>query len=147
MAANSQKATEYANYHKTEFLSDLKDFLRIPSISTDPVRQADMVRAAEWLKQQLASLGFENSKIFNTQRHPIVYGDYLKAGPVAPTILVYGHYDVQPVDPLELWATNPFDPIEKGRELFGRGASDMKGQVIASLKALEIDFENRATAG
>ncbi|MGD0004604.1 MAG: dipeptidase [Anaerolineaceae bacterium] len=137
MAANSQKATEYAHYHKIEFLSDLKDFLNIPSISTDPDHQADMVRAAEWLKQQLASLGFDNLKIFNTKRHPIVYGDYLQAGPVAPTILVYGHYDVQPVDPIELWATNPFDPIEKGQELYGRGASDMKGQVISSLKALE----------
>lgn len=137
MAANSQKATAYAHSHKTEFLSDLKDFLRIPSISTDPDHQADMVRAAEWLKQQLGNLGFENSRIFNTQRHQIVYGEYLRAGPVAPTILVYGHYDVQPVDPLELWATKPFVPIEKGQKLYGRGASDMKGQVIASLKAFE----------
>jgi acetylornithine deacetylase/succinyl-diaminopimelate desuccinylase-like protein len=137
MAANSQKAIKYAHLHKIGFLNDLKDFLKIPSISTDPERQADVAHAAEWLKLQLASLECENIQIFSTPRHPIVYGDYLKAGPAAPTILVYGHYDVQPVDPLDLWETDPFDPTKKGSELFGRGASDMKGQIIASLKAIQ----------
>ena len=79
MAANSQKAIDYAHSHSTEFLSDLKDFLYIPSISTDPEHQNDMLRAAEWLKHQLAGLGFENKQIFPTPRHPVVYADFLKA--------------------------------------------------------------------
>ena len=137
MAANSQKAIDYAHNHKSGFLSDLKEFLRIPSISTDPGHQADIVLAAKWLKNHLENLGCENSEVYSTQRHPVVYADYLKAGPAAPTILIYGHYDVQPVDPLELWTTNPFDPTEKNNALFGRGASDMKGQIIASIKAIE----------
>jgi acetylornithine deacetylase/succinyl-diaminopimelate desuccinylase-like protein len=111
MAASSQKAIEYAHNHKTVFLNELKDVLRIPSISTDPDHQADMVRTAEWLKLQLAGLGFENLQIFPTQKHPIVYGDYIKAGKAAPTILIYGHYDVQPVDPVDLWTTDPFEPL------------------------------------
>ena len=137
MAANSQKAIEYAHSHTDRFLSDLKDLLRIPSISTDPSRQSDMFHAAEWLKQQLENLDCENIQIFPTPGHPVVYGDFLKAGPQAPTVLIYGHYDVQPVDPVDLWDSNPFEPTEKGHELVGRGSSDMKGQVVASLKALE----------
>jgi acetylornithine deacetylase/succinyl-diaminopimelate desuccinylase-like protein len=137
MAANSQNAIGYAHSHTTGFLADLKDFLCIPSISTDPDHQTDMVIAAKWLKHQLLSLGCENVQIFPTQRHPVVYGEVLQAGPQAPTVLVYGHYDVQPVDPVDLWETNPFEPTEKGKSLFGRGASDMKGQVVASLKAVE----------
>ncbi len=137
MAANSQKAIEYAHSHTDQFLSDLKDLLRIPSISTDPSRQSDMFHAAEWLKQQLENLDCENIQIFPTPGHPVVYGDFLKAGPQAPTVLIYGHYDVQPVDPVDLWDSNPFEPTEKGHELVGRGSSDMKGQVVASLKALE----------
>ena len=137
MAANSQKAIEYARTHNSEFLGDLKELLRIPSISTDPQHQADMMKAAEWLKNQLGMLGCEHLEIFPTQRHPVVYADYLKAGPAAQTVLIYGHYDVQPVDPLDLWETDPFNPVEKNNELSGRGASDMKGQVIASIKALE----------
>ena len=137
MAANSQKALEYAHQHNAEFLSDLKELLRIPSISTDPAHQADMVLTATWLKRQLTNLGCEHAEIFPTQRHPVVYADYIRAGATAPTILIYGHYDVQPVDPVGLWKTNPFDPIEQGNQLFSRGASDMKGQVVASIKAVE----------
>jgi acetylornithine deacetylase/succinyl-diaminopimelate desuccinylase-like protein len=137
MTAKSQIAIEYAHSHSTGFLSDLKDFLCIPSISTDPEHHSDMLRAAEWLTHQLAGLGFENIQIFPTPLHPVVYADFLKAGTAAPTVLIYGHYDVQPVDPLELWDSAPFDPTEKASALFARGSSDMKGQIIASLKALE----------
>ncbi len=137
MAAHSEKAIAFAHAHKAAFLSDLNEILRIPSVSTDPAHQADMQRAAEWLSSHLASLGFEHLQIFPTQRHPIVYAEHLHGGPTAPTILIYGHYDVQPVDPVDLWSTQPFEPAENGQELFARGASDMKGQVIASIKALE----------
>ena len=137
MAGDSQNAIEYAHSHTTEFLEALKHFCQIPSISTDPDHQDDMVRAAEWLKQQLENLGSENTQIFPTPRHPVVYGEILKAGAQVPTVLIYGHYDVQPVDPVELWDTNPFDPTEKDHMLVSRGSSDMKGQVVASLKALE----------
>jgi acetylornithine deacetylase/succinyl-diaminopimelate desuccinylase-like protein len=83
------------------------------------------------------SLGFENVKILPTARHPVVYGESLKAGSDKPTVLIYGHYDVQPAEPLELWGTPPFEPTKHGENLYGRGASDMKGQVVASLKAVE----------
>jgi acetylornithine deacetylase/succinyl-diaminopimelate desuccinylase-like protein len=136
MTDHRNAAVEYARAHKAEFLTALKDFLSIPSVSTDPDCAGDVRRAAEWVAERLRGMGIANVQIFPTARHPIVYGESLRAKG-APTVLVYGHYDVQPVDPLELWDSGPFDATLVGDNLFARGASDMKGQVMASLNALE----------
>jgi acetylornithine deacetylase/succinyl-diaminopimelate desuccinylase-like protein len=129
-------AIQYAHNHQDEFLATLKDFVSIPSISTDPEHAGDMAAAANWAAGQLRDLGMQNIQIFPTALHPVVYGEWLGA-PGRPTVLIYGHYDVQPVDPLELWKTPPFEPAVVGENLYGRGASDMKGQDVAVFKALE----------
>ena len=130
-------ALSYAQEHKDQILDELIEFVSIPSVSTDPEKKTEMQRAAQWVANQMHSLGFENVKILPTARHPVVYGESLKAGSDKPTVLIYGHYDVQPAEPLELWGTPPFEPTQHGENLYGRGASDMKGQVVASLKAVE----------
>jgi len=130
-------ALSYAQEHKDQILDELIEFVSIPSVSTDPEKKTEMQRAAQWVANHLLSLGFENVKILPTARHPVIYGESLKAGSDKPTVLIYGHYDVQPAEPLELWGTPPFEPTQHGENLYGRGASDMKGQVVASLKAVE----------
>lgn len=130
-------ALSYAQENKDQILDELIEFVSIPSVSTDPEKKTEMQRAAQWVANQMHSLGFENVKILPTARHPVVYGESLKAGSDKPTVLIYGHYDVQPAEPLELWGTPPFEPTQQGENLYGRGASDMKGQVVASLKAVE----------
>jgi acetylornithine deacetylase/succinyl-diaminopimelate desuccinylase-like protein len=135
-------ALQYAQEHREAFLEDLKTFVRIPSISTDPESKLEMQRAAEWVADELRTLGMEHVDIYPTKGHPVVYGDLLKAGPDKPTVLLYGHYDVQPAEPLELWESPPFEPEQRGENLYGRGASDMKGQVIASMKAIEALVHN-----
>jgi acetylornithine deacetylase/succinyl-diaminopimelate desuccinylase-like protein len=130
-------AVEYAHKNREMFLENLKALVAIPSVSTDPERTGDMQRAADWLVEKLQSLGMENVQAFQTAGHPVVYGQWLNAGPGAPTILIYGHYDVQPAEPLDLWESEAFTPTIRGENLYGRGASDMKGQVIASLSAVE----------
>ncbi len=132
-----QNALDYAHGHHEQFLDALKSFLAIPSISTSPENKSDIERAATWVAEQLTSLGMENVEIMPTGGHPVVYGEWMGAGKSAPTILIYGHYDIQPVDPLELWTSDPFKAEVRGDNLYARGASDMKGQVIASLKAVE----------
>lgn len=134
---NREAAIAYAQAHRQQSLDDLKTLTRIPSISTLPEHRPDIERAAEWLAAQLQALGFERVAVLPTAGHPVVYGQWLKAGPDAPTVLFYGHYDVQPVDPLELWQSPPFEPREDGDNLYARGVSDMKGQVVAHLKAVE----------
>ena len=129
-------AIRYARKNKQQFLHSLQEILAIPSISTDPAHDVDIRRAAEWLAAQLKSLGMHKVQIFPSSKHPIVYGEWLKKDG-APTILIYGHYDVQPVDPLSLWKTPPFEPVVRSNELFARGASDMKGQALVMLKAVE----------
>jgi acetylornithine deacetylase/succinyl-diaminopimelate desuccinylase-like protein len=130
-------AVSYAAKNQAQFLATLKDFLTIPSISTDPERVADMHRAAEWLSRQLRDLGMTNVEILPTGGHPVVYGEWTGAGTSKPTVLIYGHYDVQPPDPLDLWNSPPFEPEVRGQNLFARGSADMKGQVVACLKAVE----------
>ncbi len=129
-------ALAYAHQNSDRFLADLKDVLTIPSISTSAEYKPEVLRAALWVADHLRGLGIENVEVMPTGGHPVVYGEWLKrAG--APTVLIYGHYDVQPPDPLELWETPPFEPVVRGDHLFGRGSSDMKGQVVASLAAIE----------
>jgi len=137
MTDHRTAALEYAQEHRELFLNDLIDFVSIPSVSTDPSATPAMLRAAQWVASQLRSLGMSQVGIYPTMGHPVVYGEWLEAGPDKPTALIYGHYDVQPAEPLDLWHTPPFEPTRRGDNLFGRGASDMKGQVTASLKAVE----------
>jgi len=130
-------ALQYAQENNPRFLAEFKDFLIIPSISTDPEHKTDMDRAAQWVANQFEELALTSVEIFPTQGHPVVYGEIQSDLKEAATILVYGHYDVQPAEPLELWTTDAFDPVQRGENLYTRGASDMKGQVMASVKALE----------
>ena len=127
---------EYVDQHRQRLLDELKDFLRIPSISTLPEHAADVARAAEWTAQELRDAGLENVEIIPTQRHPLVYADWMHA-PGKPTVLCYGHYDVQPPDPLELWLTPPFEPTERDGNLYARGSADDKGQFYMHIKAIE----------
>ena len=137
MSNNREAAIEYAHEHKQQFLDDLIQLSSIPSISANPDSKADMLRAAEWIAKRMRSLGIDNVKIYQTEGHPVVYGETLKAGSDVPTALVYGHYDVQPPDPLELWKTGPFEPTVRGENIYARGVTDMKGQVMVFLDAIE----------
>ena len=130
-------AVQYAQKNKDVFLNSFREFLEIPSISADAKYKDDIQKAAQWLANYLKEIGINKIKIFKTKMHPIVYGEYLVAGPNFPTILIYGHYDVQPPDPLNEWHTKPFKPTIKGDYLFARGSSDMKGQIMVSLTAVE----------
>ncbi|MBN1218430.1 MAG: dipeptidase [Anaerolineae bacterium] len=132
-----RKALTYVQEHRAKILAELQTLLRIPSISTFPENQADMRQAAQWLANKLTSLGLEHVNIKPTTGHPVVYADWLHAGADAPTLLIYGHYDVQPVDPLDEWRTPPFEPTIKGDELFCRGATDDKGQLYVHIAAVE----------
>ena len=130
-------ALRYAHENAIHFLDELKEFTSIPSISTDDASKTDVLRAAEWIAIHLRSLGVANVQILPTPGHPVVYGEHLEAGVKAPTALIYGHYDVQPVDPLNLWITGPFSPAVRGDYIYARGISDMKGQMMVALDAAE----------
>ncbi|HMR64246.1 MAG TPA: dipeptidase [Anaerolineae bacterium] len=131
------QALAYAQAHRPEALEALKQFIRIPSISTLPEHKIDMQQAAGWLVEKMTAIGLEHATAYPTAGHPVVYADWLHAGPAAPTVLVYGHYDVQPVDPLEEWQTPPFEPTLQGDKLYARGASDDKGQLYVHLASVE----------
>lgn len=133
----TEEAIAYARSNAPAFLENLKALVRFPSISTLPEGGEDMHRTAEWLVGRLRELGFERAGILPTARHPAVYGEHLQAGPERPTLLYYGHYDVQPADPIGLWKTPPFEATVVGENLYGRGTSDMKGQMVAFFSALE----------
>ncbi len=132
----SSPAVEYARQHQSRFLDELKDLLRIPSVSTLPEHKADVRRAAEWLAAELTRIGMEHVEVIDTPGHPLVYADWLHAAG-QPTCLAYGHYDVQPADPLDEWKTPPFEPTERNGNLYARGAVDDKGQMYMHVKALE----------
>ncbi len=133
--------TAYARAEHARYLAELKEFLSIPSISTLSEHKPDIQRAAEWVAGQMRASGLEHIEILPTAGHPVVVGDWLHA-PGKPTLLIYGHYDVQPVDPLDEWVSPPFEPTERNENLYARGASDMKGQVHAFLKALEAQIKH-----
>jgi acetylornithine deacetylase/succinyl-diaminopimelate desuccinylase-like protein len=126
----------YITENENRFLDDLNGWLRIPSISTLPEHAEDIRRAAEYAADQLRRIGFENVEVIPTQGHPLVYGEWLKANG-KPTLLIYGHYDVQPVDPLDLWESPPFEPTIRNGNIYCRGACDDKGQTMLVFKALE----------
>jgi len=132
----SSSAVAYARQNQPRFLDELKALLRIPSISTLAENKGDCRKAAEVLAAELKRIGMENVRLIETGNHPLVYGDWLHAGG-KPTVLIYGHYDVQPTDPLDEWHTPPFEPTERDGNLYARGSADDKGQVWAQVKALE----------
>ena len=131
----STAAVDYARQNQQRFLSELKDLLRIPSVSTLPDHKDDVRRAAEFVAADMKRIGLEHVEVIRTEGHPLVYGDWLHAAG-KPTALCYGHYDVQPPDPLEEWKSPPFDPTERNQNLYARGAVDDKGQVWAHLQAI-----------
>src|SRR5216117_1266284 len=128
--------TEYIDARRDQHLAELCDFLRIPSVSAKSEHKPDIERGARWVADNLRAAGFKNVEIIPTGLHPLVYAESLEA-PGKPTILFYGHYDVQPVEPLNLWTSPPFEPTVRNGNLFGRGTADDKGQVHIHLKALE----------
>jgi acetylornithine deacetylase/succinyl-diaminopimelate desuccinylase-like protein len=130
--------------HQDQYLDQLKELLSIPSVSTDPDRAGDVRRAAQWVHDRLKAAGCTKVELHDTDGHPIVYGEWLGA-PGKPTVLVYGHYDVQPVDPVELWNTPPFTPTVKDGRIYARGASDDKGQFIVYANALEAHLAANGT--
>ena len=132
----SSPAIAFAHENHARFLNELKDLLRIPSISTLPEHAGDCRKAAEMLAAELRRIGFDNVHLKEGEGHPLVYGEWLKAAG-KPTVLVYGHYDVQPVDPIDEWHTPPFEPTERDGNIYARGAVDDKGQVWMQMKALE----------
>jgi len=129
-------ADEYIEAHDARHLDELKEFLRIPSTSSLPDAHADVVRAAEWVAAQLRALGAADVALLPTAGNPVVYGHW-PAPAGAPTALLYGHYDVQPSDPLDLWHTSPFEPTVRDGKIYARGAADDKGNMFAPLKAIE----------
>ncbi len=132
-----KNALEHAHASRMRYLDQLVELLRIPSISTLSEHREDIRRAAEWLAAEMRRIGLERAEVMLTAGHPVVYGEWLGAGTDAPTVLVYGHYDVQPADPLDLWDSPPFEPQVRDGELYARGASDDKGQAFVHLKAVE----------
>jgi acetylornithine deacetylase/succinyl-diaminopimelate desuccinylase-like protein len=126
----------FIQQNRSRFLEELKDFIRIPSISTLPDTACDVQRAAAFVADALGKAGMENVEIIPTAKHPLVYADWLHASG-KPTVLCYGHYDVQPADPLELWESPPFEPTERNGNLYARGAVDDKGQMYMHIKAIE----------
>jgi acetylornithine deacetylase/succinyl-diaminopimelate desuccinylase-like protein len=131
--------TQYLEQNRERFLDDLKAALRIPSVSAQPEHAADVRRCAEHVAAHLRTIGVTHAEVVDTQGHPVVYGEWLGA-PGAPTVLLYGHYDVQPPEPLELWNTQPFEPTERDGKLYARGACDDKGQVYMHLSAIAAHF-------
>ena len=127
---------DYQEKNKDRFLSELLELLRIPSVSARSEHKLDMERCAEAVKQKLLEAGAEKAEIFSTKGHPVIYAEKI-IDPLKPTVLVYGHYDVQPPDPLELWHSGPFEPVIKDGKIFARGACDDKGQFFMHVKALE----------
>ncbi len=128
---------DYLETHKERFLSELFDFIRIPSVSAEPKYAADVRKAAQWVTKRLEAAGAENISIMETGGHPVVYADYLHAGPNKPTVLLYGHFDVQPPDPLALWETPAFEPTIRDGRIYARGASDDKGGMFTPIIGFE----------
>ncbi|PSH04441.1 MAG: dipeptidase [Acidobacteria bacterium] len=135
----SASAISFAKQNEKRFLEELKELLRIPSVSTLPEHRNDMEKAANLVANELKRIGIEHVEVVQTEGHPLVYGDWLHAAG-KPTVLIYAHYDVQPADPLDEWLSPPFEPTERNQNLYARGAVDDKGQLWMQIKALESLF-------
>lgn len=132
-----QDRKQYLEANKDKFLDELLELLRIPSVSADSKYKEDVARCAEVVKESLLKAGADKAEVMPTAGHPIVYGEKM-IDPSKPTVLVYGHYDVQPADPLELWDSPPFEPVIKDGKIYARGSADDKGQFFMHVKALEV---------
>src|SRR6201996_6483718 len=138
----SEAAIAYAQKNGQRFVEELKELLRIPSVSTSPEHAGDVRKAAEWAAEKLRAVGMENVRLIETTSekhkngHPLVYADWLHA-PGKPTVLCYAHYDVQPAEPLNEWISPPFEPTERNNNIYARGAVDDKGQLWMEIKAIE----------
>jgi acetylornithine deacetylase/succinyl-diaminopimelate desuccinylase-like protein len=130
------RALAYARSNRSRFISELMEYARFPTISAQPRHASDLARCAAWLADHLRSIGLDQVVIVPTRRHPIVYAQWAQLAD-RPTVLIYGHYDVQPADPLHEWLSPPFDPEVRGNDLYGRGTCDDKGQMLIHVKALE----------
>lgn len=136
-----EKLLNYIENEKDRSLTELVEFLRFPSISSVSEHNSDTLQCADWLCEHIKNIGITDAKVINTAGHPIVYAQWLGAGESKPTVLIYGHYDVQPVDPLELWHSDPFEPVIRNGRLYARGTADDKGQLFTHLKAIEAWFK------
>ena len=145
MPDSIQNAIDFLAETQDKMMEDYKELLRFPSISADPAHADDVRACAGWIVEQLEALGFDNCEAIATAGYPVVYGDWLKAGADKPTVLVYAHYDVQPVDPLPLWESEPFEGFIKERKMFARGASDNKAGVWGNLKTFEALLRTNGT--
>lgn len=140
-----QEIKKYVEENKQRFLDELFELLRFPSISADPKYKADILKTADFVAEKLKASGVENVEVCATAGNPIVYGEKI-VDPAKPTVLVYGHYDVQPADPLELWVTSPFEPTLREGKIYARGACDDKGQFYMHVKAFELMHETGTLA-
>jgi acetylornithine deacetylase/succinyl-diaminopimelate desuccinylase-like protein len=138
-----KKLQPYFEANKQRFLDELLDLLRIPSVSADPKFKTDVLRTAEYVKEKLIAAGAENVVLEQTKGYPVVYGDKI-FDPSLPTVLVYGHYDVQPADPYDLWHSPPFEPVIKEGNIYARGSADDKGQMYMHVKAFEMMLKNNS---
>jgi acetylornithine deacetylase/succinyl-diaminopimelate desuccinylase-like protein len=139
-----EKVKNYILENQDRYIEELKDFLRIPSISAGTENKKDIQQCASFVADKLTAAGLSRVEIFQTEGHPIVYGEWLGA-PGKPTVLVYGHYDVQPVDPVELWNNPPFEPVVKDGKIWARGATDDKGQLFIHVKSVEAFFKSNGS--
>jgi acetylornithine deacetylase/succinyl-diaminopimelate desuccinylase-like protein len=137
MTHSTDAARSYSRAHAGKFQEQLFEMLRIPSLSGDPAHAGDVRQMAEWLAEHMRGLNIDNVQVMPTAGHPVVYGEWLGAGPDKPTVLVYGHYDVVPALLEDGWETNPFEPVVKDGKVYARGATDDKGQLFIHVKALE----------
>ncbi len=139
-----KEVINYIENNKNRYIDELKEFLKIPSISTLVENKSDMQTAAKFVADKLHEAGLNKIEIFQTEGHPLIYGEWLGA-PGKPTVLIYGHYDVQPVDPIDLWSSPPFDPTIVGDNIFARGATDDKGQIYMHIKSVEAYFKTNGS--
>lgn len=144
--SSTDLARAYANSHADQFREQLLDLIRIPSVSTEPQRAGDVLRAAEFLKADLLAAGVERAEIMPTGGHPVVYAEWLKAGPSAKTVLIYGHYDVQPAEMADGWTSDPFVPVIRDNVIYARGSSDDKGQAFIHAKVVESYLKGAGSA-
>jgi acetylornithine deacetylase/succinyl-diaminopimelate desuccinylase-like protein len=136
-----KKIQEILEKNKQKYLDELIELLKIPSVSADSAYKNEVAKTAEFVKEKMIAAGLENVEICPTPGHPIVYGEKILDAS-KPTVLVYGHYDVQPADPLDLWNSPPFEPVIKDGKIYARGACDDKGQMYMHIKALELLLSN-----
>lgn len=146
MARGAADALKYAKDNRDRVLSELREFLSIPSVSSSPTEHEDVTRATEWLANRLRDAGLPRVEVFPTKGHSVVYGEITSAGPSAPTVLIYGHYDVQSAAPLGDWNSDPYRPTVRGDDLFARGVADNKGPIMATVSAVESTIRTDSLA-